>query len=468
MKHMFSIHKSLLIAVCLFLAPLAISQTPPRQPLTLEEAVARALNQSPEQKIHQLKTEEARRLLREARLRHIPTIHASGDVRRNIIIPSTPVPAHLFNPEAEEGETMYLTFNTEWNATAGVHLDYDLFSPDKLYAGSEREQQLKIQEYDARIAQKELQGDVALAYAECVISLEQLHSLESDTVYFSSLYHQADTLYQRGKVTLIEKNEARAAYNEAMADYLMAVKIAGDSKAELLSLMGEEITPATIEGLHLAEDLPQLLEKMEPSFSSLPSPITLEEMKQQGMVDLAELRVKAARLKHAPTLTLIGFLGANHYNRTFDLFNDRNWRGHSYVGLSVKMPLTQSLQTTSETSRMRLQQQMESETLRDLRNEKIKEQLNEQTLLEVRREKYRLAGENLELSRQNTRAADVQFEKGHIRQLDLLNEQRSHRAARQSYLQSAHDIVTSFIAILKNRSYNGTFAAEESRLIENR
>lgn len=411
--------------------------------------MARALNHSPEQKIQQMKVEEARLQLKEARLQHIPNVHASGDVRRNLIIPSTPVPAHLFNPDADEGETMYLKFNTEWNATAGLNLDYDLFSPDKVHATGERKQQLKIQEYDALISEQDTRANVALAYTECVIAMEQLRSLESDTTYHSYLLHRADTLFEREKVSMIERNEARVAYNESLANYLMAAKIASDSKAELLYRMGEEVTPQAIDRLNPVESLPQLLQKMEQSFSGTPPPNTLEELQQHERVELAELRIKSAQLKYAPTLTLIGFLGSNHYNRSLDLFNDRFWRGHSYIGLSVKMPITQSLQTANEASRLRLQRQVESENLRDLRNAKAKELLNERSLLEVHRENYRLTFENLELSRQNNRAAQVQFEKGYIGQQDLLNEQRSLQTARQNYLQSAHDMVSSFIALDK-------------------
>ena len=82
---------------------------------------------------------------------------------------------------------------------------------------------------------------------------------------------------------------------------------------------------------------------------------------------------------------------ANHYNRTFDLFNDRNWRGHSYVGLSVKC-LTQSLQTTSETLGCAYNSKWNQKPC-DLRNEKIKEQQRANPLGGTPRNTY--CGENM-------------------------------------------------------------------------
>ncbi len=425
----------------------------PLRHLTLDDAISRVLERSPGQLEQRIKVDEARLQLKDARLQHIPTVHASGDLRRNLIIPSTPVPAHLFNPDAGEDETMYLKFNTEWNASAGLNLTYDLFSPDKVYATSEREQQLKIQEYDALISEQEARERIALSYAGCIIAMEQLRALAIDTAYFSRLLAMADTLHAREKIPMTERNEARVARNESMTHYLMGKKIVRDSKAELLYLMGEEITPEAIDLLYPAESLPSLLEKLERSYSTARFTGSLEETRQTEAVKLAGLRVKSAMLKYAPTLTLNGHLGSNFYNRGLPLFNHRFWKGHSYLGVSVTLPITGSLHTANEVSRLRLLQQVERETLRDLQNEKAKEELDERSLLEVRRENYRLSLENLELNRQNARATQVEYEKGYILQQDLLNRQRTLQNARQNYLQSAYDIISSLVALQKDNSH---------------
>ncbi len=96
---------------------------------------------------------------------------------------------------------------------------------------------------------------------------------------------------------------------------------------------------------------------------------------------------------------------------------------------------------------MRLQQQMESENLRNIRNDKEKERLNNLSLLKARKENYLLSRENWELSQQNSVAVRMQFEKGYIQQSDLLNERLKTDQSRQAFLQSAYDLfntLTSF------------------------
>ena len=415
--------------------------------LTMEETIAYALEHAPERIRQKLMVGEAELRLDEARLQNLPDIYASGDLRRNLIIPSTPVPAHLFDPDAQEGELMYLRFNTSWNASAGLNLSYDLFSPEKVNRVGEQKQQLKIQQYDERISEKELREQVAIAYAECVIAEEQLRSCVQDTTYYALLLSNAGDLYKKEQLSLVEKNKAQQAYNESVANCLRAEKIAADARANLLFLAGAEVTPQTVATLQLEEDIPTLLSKMEQHASTSVTGKELEVMKQLERVSLAALRTGSAEWKYAPTLSLNGYLGTNYYNNELRLFNDRYWRGNSYLGLSLKIPISQSLTTAKEVSRLRLQQRLEEASLLEIRNRQEKERLQEQSQLVVQRESYRLSEENMAISEQNLEAAQMQYEKGYILQQELLSEQLKAQFARQSYLQAAYDLFTGLVTM---------------------
>jgi len=415
--------------------------------LTMEETIAYALEHAPERIRQKLMVGEAELRLDEARLQNLPDIYASGDLRRNLIIPSTPVPAHLFDPDAQEGELMYLRFNTSWNASAGLNLSYDLFSPEKVNRVGEQKQQLKIQQYDEMISEKELREQVAIAYAECVIAEEQLRSCVQDTTYYALLLSNAGDLYKKEQLSLVEKNKAQQAYNESVANCLRAEKIAADARANLLFLAGAEVTPQTVATLQLEEDIPTLLSKMEQHASTSVTGKELEVMKQLERVSLAALRTGSAEWKYAPTLSLNGYLGTNYYNNELRLFNDRYWRGNSYLGLSLKIPISQSLTTAKEVSRLRLQQRLEEASLLEIRNRQEKERLQEQSQLVVQRESYRLSEENMAISEQNLEAAQMQYEKGYILQQELLSEQLKAQFARQSYLQAAYDLFTGLVTM---------------------
>ena len=423
------------INIILFTA-IAVAQ----EPVTLEEAMSYAMEHSPVLRVNKMKLEQATIQVEESRLQHIPDIYLSGDLRRNLIIPATPVPANVFDSSAAEGELMYLKFNTKWNSSAGVNLKYDLFNPEKINSVTQQQHQLRIQEYDTEITEADIREQVALVYADCVIAEEQMKLLKEDVTYYEELLNNANQLFIKEKIGLSEKNDAHRAYNESVAAYLEAKKITGDRKAELLYLIGMDVTTDNIKTLYLKEDIPTLLEKMEQKVMTYNSVNDLEIMRQQEVADLAALRAKSAQWKYAPTLSLNGYYGTNYYNNEFSLFNNKFWRGNSYIGLSLIMPITKSFSTAKEVSRLRLQQRMESENLRDIRNKLEKERLNELSLLQVRQENYRLSRENWELSRQNSKAVKLQYEKGYIQQSELLNEQQKIRQSRHNFLQASYDL----------------------------
>lgn len=412
--------------------------------LTLDEAVKYAIENSPVLNIEKMKLEQANIKVIESQLGFIPNIYLSGDFRRNLIIPETPVPANVFDPTVQNDELMYLKFNTKWNTSAGININYDLFNPEKINRVAEQKHQLKIQEYDAQITEDDLREKIALAYAECVIANEQKLLLIGDTAFYTALLNNSNQLFLKEKISLVEKNNSQKAYNESIIDLLEAEKIANDRKAELLYLIGMEVTLQNIESLSLQEDIETLLKKME--HNSLPS-FDIEKARQQEVVDLAQLRIKTASLKYAPTLTLNGYYGSNYYKNDLTLFNNNFWRGNSYVGLSIKVPITQSLSTSKEVSRLRLQKLMENENLRDLQNIRNKDRLNDLSQLQVRKENHRLNHQNWEMSRQNSQAAQVQFDKGYIKQSDLLNEIQKMKQNRQLFLQSAYDLFNSLITM---------------------
>ena len=90
---------------------------------------------------------------------------------------------------------------------------------------------------------------------------------------------------------------------------------------------------------------------------------------------------------------------------------------------------------------------IESENLREIRNNRNKERLKELTLLRVRKENYQLNQQNWEMSQQNSLALQMQFDKGYIQQSDLLNEQQKIKQSRHQFLQSAYDLFSSIISL---------------------
>jgi outer membrane protein TolC len=421
--------------------------------LSLDQAIRYSMTHSPEHNTKKLKQQEASMKLSETYTEKIPTVYVSGDVRNNLIIPSTPVPASMLDPTASANELLYLKFATRWSSSAGINLSYDLFNPATAGNVSEQKQEVKISGYDMQLSESELRATVSQAYAECVVATAQMESMAQDTVYYHDAFSYSETLYGRGKIEPADKNKAKAAFNESVSRFLQAQNILHAAKSKLLYVMGEDVTDENLQRLHFSEDIPALYAKiavplLHDAGSAFPEN-TLGEMRQSEVVSLAANRIKYASWKYAPTLSLSGFYGVNYFGRELQLANSSQWFGNSFIAMSLKFPLTQSLSTSKELSQLRLQKQTELENLRDVRNKRAMDWSNETAQLLVREKEYALKENNLSMTRENFLAARSQFDRGHLLQTDLMSEESKVRTAVQDYLQAAYNLFLSCIAIDK-------------------
>jgi outer membrane protein len=426
-------------------------------PLTLDGAVAYALKNSPELSVQRLKQEKDEQELSRIRRSKIPDIYLSGDIRRNLIIPSTPISAVMMNPSADPNQMMYMKFNTDWNSGAGVNISYDIFNPATFRQASEQKLQNRISSYDTQISEAGIQADVAQAYAACVISQDQLESLKNDTAFYYASLMEATVLYRQEKISLTDRNNAVIAYNTSIMQYRNAENVLNSAKAKLLYLMGAGVSAVNISALRLREDIPALYAKMGAANAGNGSTMKFTDSltagpglaRQAEVIALTRSRMKSTRLKYAPSLSLSGFYGSNYYGNNFDPGNGNLWHGNSYVAASLKIPLTRTFTTAKEVSQLRLQEQIERENLRDLQNRKNKEWLDALNQLTASEKEYEMYRQNYELSAENLKASQSQVDKEYIQNKDYLAEQVKCRNAYQNFLQAAYNVFINTINLQK-------------------
>lgn len=424
--------------------------------ISLDGAIAVSLKNSPDIIVQKIKQQKDEQELARIKTGRIPNIYLSGDLRRNIIIPSTPIPALMMDPTASADKIVFMKFNTDWNSGTGINLTYDIFNPATVKQTSEQKIQNKINGYESQISERELVSNVTMAYAGGVIAQAQYESLKEDTAYYSKSVHDAYELYNKEKISLADKNEILISYNTSLMKFMQAGQILNSAKADLLYLLGVEVNEKNISQLSLADDIPTLYNKViksvpekstSGSSDSLSKSIRLAQ--QSEVISLAASRIKSSNLKYLPTVSLTGFYGTNFYSNTFSLTDNGLWHGNSYVALSLKIPLTQSLTTTKEISQLKLQEKIEKENLRRMANQKSKE-LNEAEgqLLQYQKE-YEINKRNYDLSAENLKTSQSRFDKGYTLTKELLSDQSRCRAAYQSYLLSAYNVFTESITLNK-------------------
>ncbi|HPT30480.1 MAG TPA: TolC family protein [Prolixibacteraceae bacterium] len=428
--------------------------------LTLDEAIAWSLNHSPVLTIGRLKLQQDDQELSRIQRSKIPDIYLSGDFRRNLVVPTTPIPAYFLNPNADPGQLLYMKFNTGWNSGAGINFSVDIFNPASYNRSLDQKIQNKINSYDLNISETGKRAEIAKAYAACVISQDQLESVKSDTLFYHESLIEAKVLYDQHKISLTDRNNIVIAYNTSIMQFWNAGKVLSESRTNLLYLLGEEITNGKLDSLHLSENIPALYEKMIPSVTeySAANQISGAEMtgsglsRQSEVVALARNRVKSSRLKIAPSLSLNAFYGANYYSNDFNPGNGDLWHGNSFVAMSLKVPLTQAFSTSRETARLKLQEQIETENLQDMQNLKSKELNDGRNRLSISVQEYEMLRQNYELGKENLNAFRARLDRTYIQEKDYLEEQVRCRNSYQRFLQAAYNVFINTIDLQKMKA----------------
>jgi outer membrane protein len=425
--------------------------------LTLDEAIQWGVNNSPTLISGMLKLKKEEQELSRIRLSKIPDINISGDLRRNLVIPTTPIPASMMNPAADPDQMVYMKFNTGWNSTAGINLSLDIFNPASYGQTMEQKIQNKISAYDLQISENDVRTEIAKSYAACVISQNQVESVSNDTAYYSKSLAEAEILYGQKKISLTDRNNALIAWNTSIIQYRNAVNVLNEAKANLLYLLGEEVSTGSIDSLHLTEDIRALYAKMNPAAQGYINGNIVEGLlttgfglsRQSEVIALTQSRIKTSRLKMDPSLSLKGFYGSNYYNNGFNPGDVDFWHGNSYMAISLKIPVTQAFTINKEISQLKLQEQIEKENLRDRQNLKSKELMEAGNQLIVSMKEYEMFGQNYELSVENLNASRVQLDKAYIQDKDYLEERARCSKAYQSFLQAAYNVFMKTIDLQK-------------------
>jgi outer membrane protein len=423
--------------------------TIPLEKISLDGAIAVSLKNSPDIIVQKIKQQKDEQELARIKTGRIPNIYLSGDLRRNIIIPSTPIPAIMMDPSASTDKVVFMKFNTDWNSGTGINLTYDIFNPATIKQTSEQRIQNKINGYESQITERELVSNVTMAYAECVIAQAQYEALKGDTAYYSKSLKDAYELYNKEKISLADKNEILISYNTSLMKFMQAGRILNSAKADLLYLLGVVVNEKNISELSTSDDIPTLYNKVIKSIpvkGTLGSSDTLSKSirlaQQSEVISLAASRIKSSNLRYLPTVSLSGFYGTNFYGNNLSFTDNGVWHGNSYVALSLKIPLTQSITTTKEISQLKFQEQIEKENLRKMANQRNKELAEAEGQLIQYQKEYEINKKNYELSSQNLKASQSRFDKGYVMTKELLSDQLRCSNAYLSFLQAAYNVFT--------------------------
>jgi len=267
--------------------------------------------------------------LKEIKSNRIPVFYIDANLQRNLIIPTTPVPAIAFDPNALDGAIIPLKFATKWSSKAGIQMEWSLFDPKRQL--NEKQQSLEIQKAEIIRDQhkQDWKHDATLAYASVVLATQQYEMALKDSASYADILQISKARYEAGRLPSNQYLSAQQEYERKRITLYEAWSVLIDADLELRKYTNLENTQTLSSNIEAIKGFVEHLKKENFAIKS----IALDQQ-----INLLQRRSIKKQL--LPTLTANAYLGKQYFSNEFRLDKNNAWYGNSYVNIALRIPLS--------------------------------------------------------------------------------------------------------------------------------
>lgn len=308
------------------------------------EALHERVSQSLRYQQDLIQTEMSRAALAEARANRIPVFYIDANLQRNLIIPTTPVPAIAFNPDAQDGEIIPLQFATRWSSRAGVQLEWQLFDPKR--ALDEKEQALSVREAEITTAQnaQDWKRDATLAYAAVVLATQQLALAQQDAAAYTQILEVSRERHAAGREPAAAYFAAEQEFERKQIQLHEAWAVLLEADLELRKYADLAHTQTLISSIDDIRNHAKVGKKQNYTLQSL-------ALDQERTAE----QYRGLRRQLLPSMTLNAYWGEQYFDNDFRIFHRESWFGNSFVNVALRVPISAYLTAQPTLRRISLQ-----------------------------------------------------------------------------------------------------------------
>ena len=259
-------------------------------------------------------------------------------------IPTTVVPANMFNPNASADEFSELQFGTEFNSTSTLSASQLIFDGSYIVGlkASSIYKSLSVQSLE--LTEQQIQDSIAAAYYNVLVAEERKAFLRLIADIHQDILDEVSTMYELGLVEDLDVDR--------MALTLSTMKIQSENMDRMTAVaylylklilglpLDEEIILTDSLTTLLAEN--NSIQLLEP---------TIENRKEyqlaQTQTKLMKLDLRRNQSQLLPSIRAFASYSQNAYRNEFDFFDEGKWYPSNVIGLKANMTLFDGLSRIS-------------------------------------------------------------------------------------------------------------------------
>jgi len=370
----------------------------------------------------------------------LPQVNTTTSYNYNIDLPTTLMPAKIFNPMAPDGEYMEMKFGTEHNTKFDLQATQLIFSGEYIVALKASKIYRQLSENQLNKTEKDLKEQIANTYELILIAEERKKIIEKNIESTKSIYSDTKELFKSGLAQETDASQLKINLS-TLENGLKSAERQIDIIKNLLKFQMN---------IPLNKDI-QLSDKLE----NLINNINIDEvLKTQFVIDnhidykiietqehLQKLNLKREKTTFLPTIAAFYDHQQSMMGNDFEVFSGGKWYPANIVGLSMKFPIFGSGQKLAKVA----QQKIELDKIQNSKYQ-LSESLNMQVIkarLEFQNahDSYLIQKENKSLSQKIYNNYEIKYKEGMATSLELTQSQLQYLNTEQAYFQAIFNLL---------------------------
>lgn len=442
--------KKALLFLTLLLAFSGFAQQPQpqRHALSLEQAIAHALE-------HNYTAINSRRDIDKARERKwettsagLPQINAGVDYTYNIVIPKSSVPAQFVDSTAAPGEFAAVEFSPKQSMTARATLSQLIFDGSYIVALQASKTYLKYYENYKRKTDIEVREMVINSYGTVLLTEESIAILNRNKSVLEKTLGETSETFKQGLIEEENVEQLQITLGTVNNNLNNAKRLREISLNMLKLNLGIPIE----DELALTDKLDALTQQnLDMALSGSEFNVTNNVDYQIG-VNFSEqrrLEYKLERSKALPSLSANLNVGTNTFgDEQFTMFNrGQHWFAYSSVGATLNVPIFSSFGRHSRVQQAKIAFEQAKTQLTETEQRLKLAFAQAKSEYDFSVEQYATYKSNLALAERIENKQQVKFTEGLSTSFDFNDAQQQLYTAQQQYLQSMIDVINKRAAL---------------------
>lgn len=416
---------------------------------TLQEAIDFAVENNSNLKSAKEKVSSAESRVGEIVGSGLPQISASGNLTDNFIIPTSFIPAIIFNPNAGPDEYVGVQFGTKYVGNASFNLDQMIFNGSYFVGLKASKTYTELARKDMVKTQTDVVEAVKKAYYSVLVNKERLDLVEKNYQRLDSLLKQTKALYENGFAEKIDLNRVQVQFNNinnTRSNASIGVEVS-------LNLLKFQMGLPISESISLTDKLESLkFQVMEEDFKKdFQYSNRIEYNILQVNHSLTELDIKNTRAQYLPKIDLSASYGASYGTSAFDSFIQfgPNWRSLGSIGLRAYMPIFDGLQKNKQIQQKKSQLYQIENSLELVKNQIDLEQDRAAKTFQSQVATLRTQKENMNLSKEVYDVSVIKYQQGVGSNLEVIDADAAYKEAQTNYYAALYDVLIASVELEK-------------------